>query len=327
MGNEPFWTKDRIEAEAAKYTTVKDFRTKSPNAYNAATRYGLTEDVTSTLRGRKIWTPEKVMAEAAKHTTLKDFRTKSKKAYSAANRLGCLHDVTKYLAGGGYTITSKPTRKRMWTDDKIKAEAAKYDNRQDFRAGNIKAYDAALRYGLINDLFKSRRFNTESFLEIALAHGTIIGLMQANQSAYRYAQKHKALRPYLDLLKQGWIVEDIWQDKWRIREIRHTQHGFDVFLGYRVTPKMHPGRRIIITTALAKHIRSCRPKEASLPLTEASLTRIRKRIGASWDYDKIWQGRASDLLSMPLKDFAQKYNCSISIASMRRTKLRAEMGQ
>ena len=81
-------------SEAKKYTELKEFRTKSKDAYNASLKYGwLTDFVWLKVSERKQhrWTEDMCLDEAKKYTNKHDFITNSKNAYKAAWRYGWLY--------------------------------------------------------------------------------------------------------------------------------------------------------------------------------------------------------------------------------------------
>ena len=80
--------------EAKKYTTLKDFRTKSKNAYNASIKHDWLKDfdwLEVSERSKTRWTEEKCYEDAKKYTSKHDFITKSRNAYKAAWRYGWIN--------------------------------------------------------------------------------------------------------------------------------------------------------------------------------------------------------------------------------------------
>lgn len=136
LGNRK-WNKKTCSTEAKKYNTLKDFRKKSPAAYNVAIRNMWVSDygwLIRANRGRNYWTKEKCMEEAKKYTTRTEFQDKSPSAYSKAQKEKWLDDYTWFL-----NINTQ------WTYDLAFKEASKYKNLSDFIKKAGGAYNASRR--------------------------------------------------------------------------------------------------------------------------------------------------------------------------------------
>jgi len=93
------WTKDKVEEEAKKYTTRKDFKKNSHSAYVIAVREGWIDDVTqhmTWLQG-KPWTIDALKNEISKFRTLPELRKGNPSVYSAVYRLGLSDELFKNL--------------------------------------------------------------------------------------------------------------------------------------------------------------------------------------------------------------------------------------
>ncbi len=137
-----YWTKDLLAAEAAKYTTIKDFRKNSPGAYQTADNKGLLPVVGSHLKRVKrpngSWTPKTVLEEAKKEKTLQDFRKNNPSAYDAARKL-------KMTAKLREILSFKYQPAGYWNYQRVVSEAKKYSFRSDFEKGSAAAYQKASR--------------------------------------------------------------------------------------------------------------------------------------------------------------------------------------
>jgi hypothetical protein len=150
------WTPEKLEQEAAKYDTPKEFQKADVNVYNIyriAVRKGLIQDKfknqnkdTSNYYNRKIWTKDALEQEAAKYDTPKEFQQSNLTAYIAYRKA-----VNKGL------IQNKFEEQFRWTKDTLEQEAAKYNTPGEFRLANKNAYQAymgASKKGLIQNKFK-----------------------------------------------------------------------------------------------------------------------------------------------------------------------------
>lgn len=91
---------NKIRAEIANYSTLKEFREGSPSLYSTLKKNKLLKKFTSNLiraRRKKSWSKEEIKKEALRHQTKSSFHTKGKGAYAAAKKLGCFEEVTKHI--------------------------------------------------------------------------------------------------------------------------------------------------------------------------------------------------------------------------------------
>ncbi len=137
-----YWTKDSLAAEAAKYSTLRDFRKKSSGAYQTADKKRLLPVIGKHLQRIKkpngAWTPEAVIAEAKKTKTLQEFRENNPHAYNAAKKLKITGQLRKILS-------SKYQPAGYWNYQRVGSEAKKYSFRSDFEKGSAAAYQKASR--------------------------------------------------------------------------------------------------------------------------------------------------------------------------------------
>ena len=97
-----YWTKDRVWAEALKYSTRINFQNGSPSAYNRARRCKLLDKVCShMICGRTIWTREVLAEVASKYSTRGEFKNKLESAYAAARLFGIMDDICSHMIPGG----------------------------------------------------------------------------------------------------------------------------------------------------------------------------------------------------------------------------------
>jgi hypothetical protein len=136
-----YWTKERCQEEALKYTRRVDFQKNSP-AYSQAQKNGWINEVCShmpeILKPTGYWNDkEKCKEEALKYTTRKDFVKLSSGAYNASYINGWLNEVCSHM-----DYIFRPNG--YWTYDRCKEEALKYTTRKEFRE-NSHAYVVVMK--------------------------------------------------------------------------------------------------------------------------------------------------------------------------------------
>ncbi len=95
------WSSAAIWNEVSKYTTKKEFREKSPSAYNTAIAKGIIDDVNSTLTSdwqHVDWTPEKVIESAKQFTQRIDWYLAVPGGRKAAKRFGIEDEATAHMS-------------------------------------------------------------------------------------------------------------------------------------------------------------------------------------------------------------------------------------
>lgn len=114
------------------------------------------------------------------------------------------------------------------------------------------------------------------------------------------------------------IVHD-WQGaEWRVFERRKTPYGFDLLLGRPYpTPPVRGGSggtAVILTPALAKHLRAHArlPYELPLPVGRRPIQRLRTILGIdyrTWEDMRLkwWMDRIDDLATLPIPEFVAKH--------------------
>jgi hypothetical protein len=88
------WTPDELQIEALKYDTMSDFKNNNKNAYQAAYRKGILDDITKHMnRSRTIWTKDLIYQVASKYKSRSEFERGNASAYLAAKRDGYIDDL------------------------------------------------------------------------------------------------------------------------------------------------------------------------------------------------------------------------------------------
>lgn len=137
------WNYKSCYKEAKKYKTLKDFRKKSPAAYNVACKNKWQDDYEwlKTIEHKGgYWTYEKCYKEAEKYKTRTEFQKNSGSAYDKSLKEKWIDDYFWFL-----------TKRNNWTYDNVLKEAKKYMKLSDFRKNSGGAYNASRKNGWLND--------------------------------------------------------------------------------------------------------------------------------------------------------------------------------
>jgi len=141
-----YWTKEKCQEEALKYSKKSLFSKKSYGSYNNALKNGWLGEICSHMieyqKPDGYWTKEKCQEEALKYNSRSEIRNKPFYKYSIIN--GWLGEITTHLSE-----SKKP--KNHWTIQKCREEALKYKTKKDFRMGNV-CYSTALKNGWVDEI-------------------------------------------------------------------------------------------------------------------------------------------------------------------------------
>jgi len=146
-----YWNKENIIKAISECATYNELTTKYRNAYNAAQRLGILDEVTSGLKRtprpyksipKGYWDEEKIIEHASKCETLSDFIENHNNAYSAAQKLGILDEVTSHLSRN-----QKPAG--YWTKKRIIESVSECKTMTEFIKNHIVAYRTAQKLGIL----------------------------------------------------------------------------------------------------------------------------------------------------------------------------------
>jgi predicted GIY-YIG superfamily endonuclease len=234
------YTFDRVKEEALKFSTRSDFRNKSNNYYNSAHRNGWLDDVCShmTLQGSlyKRYVYKALFDDNSVYIGLTFNFNKRKLEHLSINnstvykymiktgldpkfelvtnelltreeavKLECKlideyrklgFNVLNSIKGGGLGGSNT-----IWTINKVRDEALKYNSRNDFRLKSPSAYVSAHRNGWLNDVCShmnnGRKINgywtIDRVREEALKYDSRKKFQKGSSSAYQVAYKNKWL--------------------------------------------------------------------------------------------------------------------------------------
>lgn len=192
LGSSSGYTKNEVIEEAAKYDNLTDFRIKSAGYYEAGYRSDYWDEIRLMLNAKntKGYTKEDCLRIAKRYKVLKVFMKERSAVYHAARRLGIKDEICKHMKRrkriswnletakkyakecksrneyykkyyGGYELLKKaglldeffgkPLNKK-WNKELVHTEALKYDNRHDFAKESPKAYSAAVRLKILDEV-------------------------------------------------------------------------------------------------------------------------------------------------------------------------------
>ena len=155
-----YWTAERIKAKVKKHKSLKDFFTKDFDAYSAASRLKILDEVTQHLSREQLpagyWTKDKIKNANRNFKTFKQWYEKDIKSYAAAQRSNLLNDND--VVGHLTKIEGKPITK--WTKDAVIQDALLDDTRSAWKSRSPAAYRSAREKG---------------YFEEAVSHMTLAG--------------------------------------------------------------------------------------------------------------------------------------------------------
>lgn len=192
------WTKENCRIEAAKYTSKKEFKSKSSGAYQAASKHGWLDEICHYPNAKRkpngYWTKDRCELEAKNHKTRGEFQNASPQAYMAAQRAKWLDLICSHMVS-----PQKPNG--YWTKDRCQEEALRYTTRSKFAKCSSSAYSKAKKEKWLDDICThmiSRQkphgyWNKERCHEEALKYQARALFRDGSPSAYDAAKNKKWL--------------------------------------------------------------------------------------------------------------------------------------
>jgi len=93
------WEYENLKETALMYNTISDFRSGANKAYQASSKRGILDEITSHMtRKRTIWSKEMLKEEALKYNSRIDFYRNNSSAYQIAIKSGILDDICSHMA-------------------------------------------------------------------------------------------------------------------------------------------------------------------------------------------------------------------------------------
>ena len=142
-----YWTIEKCEEEAKKFSSKKDFRYKYPGAYNACIKNGWLELLSHMISKKQngYWTKERCEEEAKKFSSKKDFKYQSSGAYNA-----CIYNNWIYEVCSHMLVLRK--KKGYWTKEKCNECSLLCSSRNEFYKKYNQAYKTCVINGWLDDV-------------------------------------------------------------------------------------------------------------------------------------------------------------------------------
>ena len=215
------WTEDAINLEAKKYSTRTEFA-RGSRAYNAAHSRGILDVVCAHMEaGRQ---PKYTIAAAKNAASLcrnqMDFKLKHPELHAFAYRTGNMEYVCSGLA-----------KKRVWSDEDLVAEAAKYKTLGEFKNGSPSAYNSLRRDDKMELKLRATAHMTpvhmswtnQTILDEALNYETRIDFKAKSAGAYQAALLRGIVDEVCSHMTRFFIEWD--EDKIRSEALKFTTRG------------------------------------------------------------------------------------------------------
>lgn len=164
------WTPEMIQEESLKYKTRKEFENGSENAYQAATKRGILNQICAHMgeKANEPWTNEELILEAKKYNTRGNFRLHNRNAYDAVVKRGIIGDICSHMPARK-DVSGENSHNYKWTLEMLKEEALKYKTRGEFAKKNTGAYGVAWRRGILDKIcYHMKLSGNASIAEIEL---------------------------------------------------------------------------------------------------------------------------------------------------------------
>ena len=136
----------KIEMEAKKYKTKKDFMSLSSGAYYAALRLNIISNFEKYWIIPNKWTIENIFLEAKKYKTRKEFADNNNSAYNAARKSKLMNDICAHMV-------FQRKINNFWDINSITKEAKKYKTRGEFAKMCQTAYNKSKKLNILHKIF------------------------------------------------------------------------------------------------------------------------------------------------------------------------------
>lgn len=163
---------------------------------------------------RKIqdFSREAIQEIALNFNSRAEFNRHKRSAYDAAKHMGIFDEVCAHMG----PRKKREDQPRKWTKDKVALEAIKFSSRNDFHKNSASAYQAAFRYGWINDVCKHmgepRIYNDgmtiDDALEEAQKYKTMVSFKEASPRHFWFLHGKKMLGVARQSMTKGWRSYD-----------------------------------------------------------------------------------------------------------------------
>jgi len=143
-----YWTFDKCQECASKVNNKKDFKLKSPTAYDVSRKNKWLNNICSHMielqKPKGYWTFDICRNEALKYNSKTEFLKNSSAAYDFASRQKWINNICSHMIHHNGKV--------LWTYEKCKEEALKYDYKTDFNKFSHVVYNISYRHGWLNEI-------------------------------------------------------------------------------------------------------------------------------------------------------------------------------
>jgi hypothetical protein len=137
------WTFEKLQAEALKYKTRKEFAKNSLAAYNTVKKRKISHKICSHMEyDHYPWTNKELAQEALKYNTRSEFQKNSYGAYHTAQNRKILDKICSHMEDILH----------YWTFEELAQEALKYNTRSEFQKNSRSAYQAARKRKILDKI-------------------------------------------------------------------------------------------------------------------------------------------------------------------------------
>lgn len=159
-----------------------------------------------------VWTAESVITTAKSFKSKTEFNRTARGAYDAAKRLKVFDKATEHMRK-----KEKAMRPTKWTIEAIKEEAKKYSSRWEFGKNCRSAYEAALRYEVLDSVClhmqpsrkKNLAFTFEELKTIAARYSTKADFRRNDSEAYWFYVKRPEFKLVTAHMQTGYKSYDV----------------------------------------------------------------------------------------------------------------------
>ena len=202
-----YWTLETCKADALKYETKKKWQKTPKSGYYAALKNGWIKQCCAHMIDGYLaqikWPLETCKAQALKYNIRNDWIEAPNSGYDAARKKGWLEECCAHMIDGNLA-------KIKWTLETCKAQALKYETRNDWFKAPNSGYFAALKNDWIEEccahmLHGKIKWPLETCKADALKYETRHDWKNTPKSGYQPAQKNGWLEEccrHMDIHKQ-----------------------------------------------------------------------------------------------------------------------------
>lgn len=194
-----YWTKERCQEEATKYSQRSEFERNCRSAATAARKHGWMDEICSHMitnsKPSGYWTKERCFVEARKYTSKLELGKNAPGALVAMKRNGWLKEACSHMNPDKHLLG-------YWTKERCKNEAIKYKTKSSFRKGCQGAYSAAWTNGWLEEIcMHMNQTQTRGYWTKERC------IAEANKYKWRNEFREKGKGAYNAAWTNGWLDE------------------------------------------------------------------------------------------------------------------------